>query len=483
MADSVYVLCNPLCFLLHRYGRDAVKPLKRVLLDFYNVADLAAAKNQVLEDVKRMNKSVSIPHVPDRREGELRSVRIVDDIFTVLDCLDENQLLKHLPKYVADSPDAMPSARLYEGDLAVIMKLLERMDGQIGEFGSQMAAILKEVQAIQQPTTTGVIHQGLASSDAPGPTSVLHRQHASREVGGGQREPIASGAAVNSDLGNAISWSSTMSHKDWATVAVSSPVVTRNRFTAIETTDDEHDAQPFTTHESRSTKRRRHGTSPQQQSQQSLPTERVRQRGSRLMKGSSAPKVHRIAAAKIIVEKAVFCVDNVDPSVSVDDLISFVSRLKVNVFSCFPARPRRNRGELQPVTDRRAFRLCVAATDRDRLLDSSKWPDSVTISEWYYINPANDRRRRAEPVRDDVSDDTAAKRPLSPIAATQSIPAATAMIPTSAAANGNVVDLHDRLSAACSVDCADMDVANTDDNDTTVLYNNGAATSTSTANV
>ena len=63
------------------------------------------------------------------------------------------------------------------------------------------------------------------------------------------------------------------------------------------------------------------------------------------------------------------------------------------------------------------------------------------------------------------------------------IPAATAMIPTSAAANGNVVDPHDRLSAACSVDCADMDVANTDDNDTTVLYNNGAATSTSTANV
>ena len=95
------MLCNPLCFLLHRYGRDAVKPLKRVLLDFYNVADLAVAKNQVLEDVKRMNKSVSIPHVPDRREGELRSVRIVDDIFTVLDCLDENQLLEYLPKPIA----------------------------------------------------------------------------------------------------------------------------------------------------------------------------------------------------------------------------------------------------------------------------------------------------------------------------------------------------------------------------------------------
>jgi len=155
----------------------------------------------------------------------------------------------------------------------------------------------------------------------------------------------------------------------------------------------------------------------------------------------------------------------------------------VNVFSCFPARPRRIRGESQPVTDRLAFRLCVADTDCDRLLDSSKWPDSVIISEWYYINPADDRRRRAEPVRDDVSDDTAVKRPLSPIAAAETIPAATAMIPTSAAANGNVVEPHDCLSALRSVDSADMDEANADDNDTTVLYNNGAATSTFTANV
>ena len=59
--------------------------------------------------------------------------------------------------------------------------LLERMDGQIGEFGSQMAAILKEVQAIQQPTTTGVIHQGLASSDTPGP---IHRSYTVNTLAG-----------------------------------------------------------------------------------------------------------------------------------------------------------------------------------------------------------------------------------------------------------------------------------------------------------
>ena len=80
MADSAIVLCNPLCFLLCRYGRDAVKQLKSALLDFYSAADLATAKSQLLDDVNRMNKNVTLPHVPDRREGELRCVRIVDDM-------------------------------------------------------------------------------------------------------------------------------------------------------------------------------------------------------------------------------------------------------------------------------------------------------------------------------------------------------------------------------------------------------------------
>jgi len=41
------------------------------------------------------------------------------------------------------------------------------------------------------------------------------------------------------------------------------------------------------------------------------------------MKGS-ASDVRGLADAKHIVDKAVFCVDNVDPSVTTDDLAAFV---------------------------------------------------------------------------------------------------------------------------------------------------------------
>ena len=55
------------------------------------------------------------------------------------------------------------------------------------------------------------------------------------------------------------------------------------------------------------------------------------------------------------------------------------------------------RNEPEPVKDRSAFRLCIAEKDRDLLLDESKWPESVIISEWFHVNPARrEQRPRAE---------------------------------------------------------------------------------------
>ena len=55
------------------------------------------------------------------------------------------------------------------------------------------------------------------------------------------------------------------------------------------------------------------------------------------MTGKSNSAAHQLTAARKIVRKAVFCVDNVDLSLDVDDLRHFVTgQLKVQVLSCFP---------------------------------------------------------------------------------------------------------------------------------------------------
>jgi len=104
---------------------------------------------------------------------------------------------------------------------------------------------------------------------------------------------------------------------------------------------------------------------------------------------SSRISTRKFRAAKKIVNKAIYCVDNVSISVDVDDLCQFVQSMNVNVLSCFPAKPRRQQNESNLITDRKAFRLCIDAADKRKLLDESKWPDSIVISEWYYLNPAS----------------------------------------------------------------------------------------------
>ena len=73
----------------------------------------------------------------------------------------------------------------------------------------------------------------------------------------------------------------------------------------------------------------------------------------------------------------------------------FVSRLNVRVLLCFKVKPRRRRHETGPITDRNAFRLCIDASDRDRLLDESKWSKHIVISDWYHVNPTANRQQVA----------------------------------------------------------------------------------------
>ena len=43
--------------------------------------------------------------------------------------LDVHYVLGDLTRYVAEGPDSMPSSRLYEGDLDVVMNLIEKCMG------------------------------------------------------------------------------------------------------------------------------------------------------------------------------------------------------------------------------------------------------------------------------------------------------------------------------------------------------------------
>lgn len=79
---------------------------------------------------------------------------------------------------------------------------------------------------------------------------------------------------------------------------------------------------------------------------------------------------------------------------------AYVSKQGIEVFTCFKTNPRRRTNETaEDVSDRKAFRLCINAADRDRIFNPDAWPASIRISDWFFRDKNNrgdnnEKRRR-----------------------------------------------------------------------------------------
>jgi len=114
MADRELVLCDALCFLLSKFFRISVKVLKSAVIDFYDIDTLVEAKVRLLDDVNLLQFVEKLPHIPKRRGDANRLSQEIDDIFALIQFVDERGQISKLPRYVSSGPDNMPSIRLFE---------------------------------------------------------------------------------------------------------------------------------------------------------------------------------------------------------------------------------------------------------------------------------------------------------------------------------------------------------------------------------
>jgi len=59
-----------------------------------------------------------------------------NDLLTVLIFADKAKIFDRTPKYVAGSPDSMPSLRLYAGDMQGLLEILRKLDSKVSEHNS-----------------------------------------------------------------------------------------------------------------------------------------------------------------------------------------------------------------------------------------------------------------------------------------------------------------------------------------------------------
>ena len=296
MAEAVFTLSSPLCFLVCKFGKLNVKQLKDTLIEFYNVEELSSAKQRLLDDILKMNSSVMFPHVPQRRDGENRAKREVDDILQLFTVLDESKLLGCLPKYVTDNPDKLPSASLYGGDLFAVMMAQQKLENSVSNIGSSMVAIAHDVYSLRSIVTRQQLSTERVRELAadPGVRPNVNRptgqapfeqrsNHGMNEMMRGNSNPCCStecrepAAATASSTDNVtIGATSSMSAgADWAAVAIMPPAGP-NRYDILASTNDEpnqEDTRPFT----------------EVQYKRSLRLKRMRERSSQNVTVSSPP--------------------------------------------------------------------------------------------------------------------------------------------------------------------------------------------------
>ena len=137
-ANRPLLISDLLCFATKKYGRVALKPLKSVLLDFYSGEEIAAARELLYIETDKLLTDKWTKPVRRRKESINRTPTELDDILQMIAMVDNAKALSDLPMFVSTDPDKMPSVKLTEGDLAIVLLKLSKIEEKQDSFESKL---------------------------------------------------------------------------------------------------------------------------------------------------------------------------------------------------------------------------------------------------------------------------------------------------------------------------------------------------------
>jgi len=293
----------------------------------------------------------------------------------------------------------MPSTRLLEGDLDILLKKVSSVEGKIDNLKSIVLPVVSYVSAMMD---SGIDLAGMLKSlmnEMDFVWSTLCQFTGAKACA---KAVVDSSATVHAE-------SNSVQPKSYSAVVIDSndsgPTTTsliHNKLPWSErvardqpsgnTTDCESDNAAFSLVSSKSVKRNnKRKSSPilnQPSKKASTITADNRQPASRqqdtikataritnnaLIGNADCCKL-RAAGMRQQVEKSVYCVSNLSTECSVNDIRAYCKDLNIRVLFCFDVTNAN--------FDSKAFKLAVPANDAQKILDGSSWPRDVVIRPW-----------------------------------------------------------------------------------------------------
>ena len=187
--------CNPLIAELNylALSTECDKSINRL------AEELIAAKEQLVKDTDAM-KLDSMPRLPRRRDCENRDQREVDDIFTFITALDERGAVKQLPPYVCDNSDYVPSARLEDIDMRILLFKLEKIGDDVADTESGILKIQANVAFHGDDSSQAKLRPPFKSAPRVDCSRVGDRETVKKQVGFNQPPGIQSTETASNSL-------------------------------------------------------------------------------------------------------------------------------------------------------------------------------------------------------------------------------------------------------------------------------------------
>lgn len=98
-----------------------------------------------MDDASHLPLSIKLPYLPRRRHCRSRIACEIDDIVSIVNILDEQNLLNSLFRYVSRNPDNTPAVRIFDGDLKFLLAWLDKMENIVDGFGKQLDVIITQI--------------------------------------------------------------------------------------------------------------------------------------------------------------------------------------------------------------------------------------------------------------------------------------------------------------------------------------------------
>ena len=557
VAGRCIVLNAPLCFVVSKFNKVTTMKIVEILLDFFSPEDISTAKKQLVDDVQRLQLSIPQLRSRRDADLRSRQRKEAEDIVDIISTVDLRGLSLCLPVYAADNTDSIPTLKLEDGELrhflikvakledaillmqATVNKMYNCMYKSISHADRpphELLALL-EATTVTQPGhdnrqfTTPAFKQTRVqrqneSTQAPGLRSMSESNNNTRATNSTEPVDIEPSHSQSNIGQNGVGGAS---GSRWADCHP-----TTSESSAVET-DDAAEGRSgdgggdFTLVESHRAKRRRirrspgnEASGPRDGGQSAAPSgQPVKAPAPSFAAAAKKPPRKplvvgalrsppplsstgqvasasiaggkKLTAARPLLGKAVFCVDNVSKDVTADDVMQFVARMGVRVLECNNAKPRRSRKQKanDEVPDHKAFYLCINKADTNLLLDPSKWPADVTVSAWFFKKKDDEQQqtmitpsRSATVAVSAAAASAATAAAASPRAAPVETPTATTDVIT---ATGSITVSADVHHSAAAADAESMELspivdniaANNDHSDASDTMQDDALNSTS----